>query len=652
MKTYFSALLLLLTVLCNAQEISREFGKVNIIDITLKEYAKDKNADAVVLYDLGKSYFFNDDVNGFKVIFERSFKIKIFKKSGFKWGEVEIPYYYEGETFENVSDIEAYSYNLENNMIKRDKVDEKSIFDEKTNQYWRKKKFALPNIKEGTVIEVRYKIESPRVFDFRGWEFQSTIPTVYSEYIAKMIPFYEYTYIFQGKDKFDVYETYTENGLKNRLGSIEYNDVVYKCGMKDVPAFNDESYITSYNDYILKIDFQLCKIHQPDGYNREIISTWPKLNTDLLKRSDFGKYCDAAEKAGTKTLNLPELKLKPENEQLEYIVNYVKTNFKWDGLYGYFAYKTLKEFQKEKTGNIGSINLYLAGLLKAAGFDAYPVILSTRKNGKIKSNYPFLHYFDYVIVMIKTNGKILLADATEPMCPYTQIPPRCKNDNGLIVEKNGENWVKLNNSEPSFVNYNFKLSYTQNLDSLNCSVNKNYTLFEAYDFKEDYKDDTEKIKKSLLEKGYNSVDSLKTENYLDPQKNYVVKYLASYPVENIENKLYVTPFLSEPTATNPLKQSTRVYPVDFIYPFGKKFKSIINIPNEYKVEFLPQPLSIDNDQVYIEYQTVQVDKSHLLVTGIYQFKKSVYNPDDYKNVKYYFNEIVKKFNEKVVLVRI
>jgi hypothetical protein len=36
----------------------------------------------------------------------------------------------------------------------------------------------------------------------------------------------------------------------------------------------------------------------------------------------------------------------------------------------------------------------------------------------------------------------------------------------------------------------------------------------------------------------------------------------------------------------------------------------------------------------------------------YGFKKAVYQPADYRNIKSYFDIIVRKFNEKIVLVKV
>jgi hypothetical protein len=646
---------ILLSVLCffffyvsnYSQEYSKEYGKVKTQELTYNKYPKDTNAEAVVIYDMGQSSFY-DTERGFVIIFERTTKIKILKNSGVKWGQVEIPYYYDKDFVETIEKIEASAYNYESGMIKKTDLDIKQVYDEKKNEYWRLKKFAIPNVKEGTVIEFKYIIKSPYLFNLRDWEFQKTIPVVYSEYIAKMIPFYEYKYILQGKSKCDVFESYESTGIEAQFGSMKYHDMVYKFGMKDIPAFNDESFITSINDFILKIDFQLSRIHMPNGVKQDIISTWPLLCNDLLKESSFGKYCNNAEKEAKEVLNLAELSTKSKMQKLESVVNYVKANYTWNGSLSKYTYKTVKEFQKEKTGNSANINLYLAGLLRGAGLDAYPVIISTRGNGSVKTDYPFLSFFNSVIVLVNIDGKFILTDGTEPLCPFDKIPPRCLNETGLIVKKDGQEWAKLINPEVSYITKVIKMDLNQDADTANFQIEDVYSLYEAFDVKSQFEDDSKEIIKNFENKGY-VVDSLNTLNYSEPLKPYIIKCKGALNLEKAGDKIYLPLFLNEPPAKNPLKQSERNYPVDFIYPFGRNYSTMLSIPDNYKIESLPDPLTIDNKIVKIDFNVLKTDEHNLTVTGSFIFKKSVYDSSEYLSLKFMYNEIIKKFNEKIVI---
>ena len=82
------------------------------------------------------------------------------------------------------------------------------------------------------------------------------------------------------------------------------------------------------------------------------------------------------------------------------------------------------------------------------------------------------------------------------------------------------------------------------------------------------------------------------------------------------------------------------------------FQSTIAIPNGYKLLTKPEDLRINNNLVKIIYVTNISDNNTIKVTGVYEFKNDVYGIPDYVELKNYFNKIVDKFNEKLVLIKV
>ncbi len=292
----------LIAICSNAlgQDFSLEYGKINRDELTLSEYDKDPEAEAVILFDIGETKFVDTQNGGYVINFTRTKRIKIFDKSASDFAEVSIPYYVDGYgKTENITSIEAFTYNVEDGGVVRKRVNPSSMYEEQFNDRWRIKKFVFPDIQDGSIIEYKYVLESPFHFNLPDWEFQDVIPTVYSKYTARMIPFYEYIFIAQGISKFDYQKS--EIAKENRSwgsvakmygqnvgNGVEFQDYVHTYVLKDVPAFKDESYITTKNDYIMKMDFQLAKFYDPNGAKTSINTTWPELNKSFLKNESFG----------------------------------------------------------------------------------------------------------------------------------------------------------------------------------------------------------------------------------------------------------------------------------------------------------------------------------------------------------------------------
>jgi len=641
MKNTIACILIIIGIFPHiySQNCEAKYGKLTQEEFDTKMLTWDPTAEAVVLFDFGISKFV-ETLDDIEIRFERTTRIKIYSDAGLGFANVEIPFYHDKNGVEIVDNLQANVYNRENGYTIKTTIDKVDFFDEKINDRITVRKFAIPNVKEGSVIEYKYILTSPFKFNLQDWYFQWKIPVLYSEYLVKMVPFYEYHFVVQGVSKLDVYESFVDGGLARQIGSAKFNDMVHRYVLKNIPAFRDEEFISSIDDYLIKIDFQLSQINTMSGAKIRIITSWPELIKSLLKDEQFGKYIDKSEKMAGKLLNVPELLQKDQQERFNLVVDYVKTNYKWDGNNNKFAYRKVNELVEKKLGNSAEINLFLIGLLRAVKIDVLPVISSTRQHGKIKYDFPFLDLFNYVLGVAYVDGKNILVDATDLNCPSNKIPYRCVNDKGLIVKKDEVNWAGLQSNLASLIQTEIEIKVS---DSIMKSEIKTFsTEYDAMLNREKYGDDKDKIMSYLNKKSYDvDEESLSIENAAKINSPYLIKFKSTNATNVIGNKIYITPFLSEAISENPLKQPKSAYPVDMAFPKKRVCISTIQIPEGYKLDYKGENLSFQNN----------TDKT-VVVNLIYDFKNSIYPPEDYLKIKYYYDEIVGKAKEKIVFSKI
>jgi hypothetical protein len=645
-----------------SQEFSRIFGEIGQAEISLSTYSRDPLAEAVILFDIGDARFV--DVNeGYNIDFTRTKRIKILAREGVKYAEVSIPFYTDANgKKEVIKSIEAASYNYENGKMVKTLLDMNTVFDEKINNRWTAKKFVFPDVKQGTIVEFQYVLSTPFHFNLPDWEFQSRIPTVYSKYTVRMIPFYSYVFLLQGTSKFD-YQSSTKDAVVRTFGQVsdvygqsvgngvKFQDLVHVYSMINVPAFRDESYITSVEDNLIKIDFQLAKIISPYGGTTEIMSTWPKLIKDILQDEAFGKFLNVSGRLASKTLPADlSLTGKTDMEKCRALVNYVKSAYKWDEFHSVNCSKSARDFINQKSGNSAEINLFLIALLKEAGFDAYPVLISTRNHGRINTSYPFLNLFNSVIAIVFVEGRPLLCDATEYFTQFDRIPPDCINEQGLIVKSGSEDWVKLNMGYKSIDAKSAKIEINPENLKMKVEVTMQAVEYDSYYYRKNYENDTVKLKEFFSGSGLSAVNKIQAFNFENNQRPYIVSCEGEADIEKLDDKMIVSPFLKFYPTVNRLTGSDRTYPVDFTYSNTESFVSTIKIPEGYKVLSLPEAYSMDNE-------LAKINVSYTVTDGLinmdcsYGFKKAVYPPTDYRNIKSYFDVIVRKFNERIVLVK-
>jgi hypothetical protein len=623
------------------------FGKISLEEAQMNSYAKDPLADAVVLFDIGKTRFVPEE-GSLDIQFERTTRIKIFKQSALNYAEVEIPYYSEGNTSESVKEIEAYTYNYTDGTFSVTKLNPSNIYDEKINNYWRMKKFALPEVREGSVIEYRYVLKTPFKLKFRDWEFQRKIPTIYSNFIVRMTPFYEYSLLMQGASKFTTEKDYTDTGIEQSFAGIKYEERVHEYTMTDVPAFRSEDYITSINDYIIKLSFQLSVIHHPDGAKVDVVKTWPALIKELDTDESFGKYLNKVEKSASKIIDIEKCKKQAPKERFDNIVQFVKSNYNWNEFKGMYAYESLNKFLDQKSGNTGNINLMLTGLLSAAGLEAYPLILSTRENGKIRDT-PFLDFFNYTVAAVIINDTVYLADATETFTPSDVLPIRCINDKGLLIKRDVVKWIPLAVNDPSLLKNTFDIHLSSQSDTLNATLTIKADGYLALALRDRYYNKKEKLVEDCVSSGYIvESDSIKIEDMIEPDSVLTIKIPIKMETEQMGNRILISPFLKEPISKNKLVEDSRTYPIDFIFPDIYSYECKISLPENLKVVSLPAEDKINNPGFSFVYKAT-TEGNIVYAKGEYQFKKSIYKPTDYNLIKFYFNEIIKVLNSQVAI---
>lgn len=167
MKKFFLTLLPLLSLSLFSQTtpFNSETYRVNLADIEANVYEKDSTANAIIIYQHGKSWVNPAD---YKLKTEEKHKIKILKKEGFDKATVELYLYKKnGNYYEKVKNIIATTYNMVDGKVVKSQLNKKDIFKDKYNENYDVVKFTLPNIKEGSVITYSYTLISPFMFKYK-----------------------------------------------------------------------------------------------------------------------------------------------------------------------------------------------------------------------------------------------------------------------------------------------------------------------------------------------------------------------------------------------------------------------------------------------------------------------------------------------------
>ncbi|MEO8932856.1 MAG: DUF3857 domain-containing protein [Xanthomarina sp.] len=612
-------------------------------DLETKIFERDSTANAVVLYEYGNSYI---EEGTFKLISEVKRKIKIINSKGRDKATVTILLYNKGNKNEKLRNVLATTSNLKGNSVEHTKLMSNEIYEEKYNDNYTLAKFTLPNVTEGSVLTYSYTTESPYVYNYKGWEFQEDIPKLYSEYNTSIPANYEYHIKLVGLLKLSVNQSTIKHHCLTVNNGGYANCTVSKYVMEDIPAYKEEDYTTTKDNYLARIAYELNTINTFDGRTNKISKTWKDVDKELKSDSRFGKQLNV------KVSNNSFMSETDELQRAKNIYLYVQDTYTWNGNFNIFGDTSVKNLIKNKSGNVSEINILLHNLLEENKITVKPVLLSTRANGFATKLFPVISEFNYLIVQATVNNQTFLLDATDNYLPFNELPFRCLNHYGRLLDfKNGSSWIDLYPSKLSTIHYKVDLKLEKDL--LVGKINTTATGYHALPLRQNYYTNKTEYLNTYKEK-YHAVNF--TNHTVISKDKFSDAFLEEFEIEYTRDKIgeniYINPFLFKLMDQNPLKLQERTYPIDFGYKDVYLYTLKIELNEKYEVVEIPKDLTISlpNDTGLLIFSTKKVDDS-ILVYFKFNFKETMYSPEYYKSLKQFMAAIVDVQKNSLIVLK-
>ena len=652
-----SVLVLLLTVLivdvAHAQNF--EFGKFTQQELDMKLYDKDSTADAVVLHEFGTANIDIDEYTGESYVnFIYHTRIKIFNKNGFIAANFIVERSVYDKKQDEITEIVATTYNYIDGYPKPTIMPVNQIFTEQKSRYRNLTKFTLPNLKPGSIIEISYRMRINNVFNFKRWEFQSNIPKITSTYISSLPGIYNYNISLRGVQKLTSQKTELVRDCITIAGN--------KCDcskstfvMDNIPAFKEEEYMTSPDNFKSAINFELKDVQHFSGGSTSYTKNWRDVDNELTSSKEFGGQM---KKTDLFSAQLPAI-LQNANDPLskaKAVYAYIKKQIKWNRYLGKYSEFQIKKALDTHSGNVGDINLALIAALSAAGLDTEALLLSTRDNGLVNSLYPVITDFDYVVAKVNIDNTSYLLDATEPLLPFGLLPLRCINGKGRALGlKKPSYWYDVVASEKEVVRNNLVASLNPdgNITGKLTIYSKGYAAFgkrqkiaEAGTVDNYVQGLGERLTNiKILSHKIDNIDSL--DEYL--VENYDVD-MKVYDNAGKLDKFFFNPYFIDRTTKNPFNLNERTYPVDLGAGIDKRVSIILTLPANYVFADVPKNSAIGLPGNGGRYQTSStIEENQLTFNSLFLLNKPTYESDEYLYLKALYSQVIQQQKTDLVL---
>ncbi|MGA8270429.1 MAG: DUF3857 domain-containing protein [Candidatus Sulfotelmatobacter sp.] len=526
-------------------------------------------------------------------------RIKILTEEGRKYGDVEIPFVKGGN---DVVALRARTIRPDGTIAEFDgKVFEKVIVKARGLKYLAKT-FTLPDVQVGSIIEYSF------VYDFKEYALYE------SNWILSQDLFTRYA-----KFSLKPYQGSFQNPFRVRWWPLlpvgvtppqEGPDHIIRLEAHNIAAFQVEDFMPPENELKARVDF----IYSDEAFEPDPDRYWKKVGKKLDGQVEGfvgkPKAMDAAVAQIVSPGDPPEVKLHKIYDRVQQLRNT-----------SYEGQKTEQEEKREKEkepgnieevwkrgyGSANNLDWVFLGMVRAAGFEAYPVYVSDRRNYFFSPKSMDRSKLDARVVLVKLNGKDAYFDPGAAFTPFGLLEWPETGVAGLRLDKDGGSWIQsmLPLSSESRIERHAKLQLSETGD-LEGKLTVTFTGLEAMSRRVEQRHSDDAEKKKFLEEQVREYIPAAVELDLTNQPDWksssqplVAEFSLKIPgwVSGAGRRALLPVGIFSAPEKHIFEHANRVHPLYFEFPFEKLDDVTIDLPLGWQVQSLPKPQRQDGHVV-------------------------------------------------------
>ena len=645
-RSLITSLLALLAMACPLTALAAPgFQPVSPEELKMTGDSNAPGASAILLFRQ-----VDRDDNGTTSHEDDYFRVKILTEEGRKYADVEIPFYKEEG---NIVNVRARTIRPDGSIVNFDgKVFDKQIAKARGLKYLAKT-FTLPDVQVGGIIEYYYTQDLPENYIYNShWILSNELFTKTAKFSLK----------FYQSDYSQLSLRWSWNWLPAGTSPPkEGPDHIIRLEVNNIPAFHTEDFMPPENELKSRVDF----IYSDDPLERDPDKFWKKAGKKINERVEgFVGKRGAMGQAVSQIVSPndpPEAKLEKIYARVQQIRN---TSYEFR--------KTEQEEKRDKQKGAGNVEdvwkrgygtgweitwLYLA-LVRAAGIEAYGVVVSDRGNYFFVPQSMDKNRLDANVVLVKLNGKEVYCDPGAAFTPFGMLPWTETHVSGLRLDKDGGSWVTTSlprSSESRIVNKaKLKLSDTGDLEG---TLEETFTGLEASQRRVEERNADETDRRKFLEDEVREYvpASIEVELTNKPEWN------ASTPTLVADFKLKIPGWASAAghralvsvgvfsgSEKRLFDHANREHPIYFEYPFEKVDDVTLELPAGWRIESVPHPVN-QGGQVVAYSVKVENDKGEVHLSRELNVDFLVLEAKYYLALRKFFQDVRAGDEQQIVL---
>jgi len=625
------------------------FGQFSSEEIEMEDVEFDKGAEAVVLYDYGDSQYSSG-----KVSYKWHYRVKILTDEGVRWKSVE-------EANDGILTFKASTFNFKDGIVRETKVDDKLI-KRLTHPDSSDIILQMPDVVKGSIIEIYYESSYP----VRQWNFQYSIPVIWSEFIVRFPENIEYSRSIVGPHIPYIVET--------KIVDCDWSErcTQERVVMKNIPRLRIQRHMPNPENYQSAVNFLIdSRSRSYSSFGREYTyHSKYHITEDWNAIADFFRdlYFVSDEVRFLSKLKPIAISIKKSRttsmEVVDSLFKYVKQRIEWSGEHSLYSQSNttanrttrpnyLLGALEEGEGNSAEINLIMLSMLRYAGFTADPVLVSTKDNGLIRIDNPTSNQLNHIIVLTTIDNKKLLIDCTVDNLPLNYLPRESLNGVGLVIFQDRFEWQEINNNSNSRMDISAEITIDKNYLSRRTKLST--TGYYAQVLREDTKQYN--INKSLENNRIASIFQIDSQASVANLNSYLEAFTVEFTNTTFNGRagdtLWFAPIDRIEIDTLYLSDEDRLYAFDIEYPRMENYTTKLKIPAGYSIKSIPaaKMLILPDRSGKFVFNAINNGQDVTIICQL-SLSKSIYDIDEYEHVKELLRVASSKLREPLVFQKV
>ena len=635
-------------------EPNLKWGKPTEAELSMMTYAPDPEAEAVVLCSQTDLRY--DITSGaFKLKLSTKKRIKVLKEEGKSAANGGITYIYNGHRLgqcESLTKLKANAYNLVDGKLVKTKMEGDMIHHEDVTKTMRLTKFTVPQVTVGTVIEVEYEIESDFFSHIDDWWAQSEVPVMYTSFDVTVPEYFNFNVDERGPYPLEkkIEETNMTLAAGTGQGLLQCTGKHYRFVGRNLPALRPKKLLYAPKSYGQRVSMELRAIQIPGRMSQYFTSDWNDVDKQLMDDNEFGGRLGKnplkaeMQEAGIASISDP-------TERVMAIYHLLKDRVKWNEEYTLYADDAGKVL-KERSGSNASINFILINMLRDAGFEAYPAVLRSRDKGFLTVTHATVKELSTCVVAVKVGDTFSFLDGSVEDGWLNVLPDHLLVDRARIVSKDKPSqWVSLTELSEAKTRSMVKASLQPD-GMLQADVQTKMSGLEAAHLRHEFRTATDSTTfvSELAQELNCEIESMTLSHHHGLGQEVERVMHVTKQCDAAGDMIYLNPWVLTVLSENPLTEEERTLPVEFPCISSESLTSVVEIPEGYVVEELPQPLIIKSEDGTLSCVIASAADGNTLSSRCQlQVSKIFFAPSEYQFVKSFLDEVYKRLQDVIVI---